>query len=201
METTKLIASLLVFLLVVTVTTDRAEALEPVAKVIMMDSGFGGATGLLLATGVTLMQKEPTTTRNFRLGVGLGLIGGAVLGLVESAQMQRNGDSLHYGPDMRVAKYDAQTVLINTGYGAACGALLAGGVSLIEKDPDTTRNFKVGVGAGLIGGTIFGLWQINQTQPSYGSLMNVEEGNVTIGLPDVLLAEDDVQIRAISWQF
>lgn len=52
-------------------------------KIITTDIFFGGVSGLLLASGVSLLQDEPDWGQNLRYGAGAGLIAGFVFGLYD----------------------------------------------------------------------------------------------------------------------
>jgi hypothetical protein len=55
----------------------------------------------------------------------------------------------------RVSRPPLETVAVNAGYGALAGALVGGGVALIERD-HVGRDLAVGTGVGVIVGAIVG---------------------------------------------
>jgi O-antigen ligase len=68
-------------------------------------------------------------------------------------------------------------------YGVAIGGLLGGAVYLLDQE-DFSKKLGIGVGVGAIGGFVFGVVEA-------GSLAQVEDGEVKVALPAVLIEKRD----------
>ena len=86
-----------------------------------------------------------------------------------------------------------KTVATDIVYGGAAGALVATGVSLLEDDPDWTKNLRRGTGIGLILGLGFGIYDgfvLRASHYNRYALLNVESNLIAWSLPRLVMAPD-----------
>lgn len=67
------------------------EPRNPIGTV-ALDAAYGGLAGLLVGTGVALVDEWDDWERKLSIGAGLGLIAGAAVGVVHAVVEQRNYD-------------------------------------------------------------------------------------------------------------
>jgi hypothetical protein len=80
--------------------TGRPNAFATIA----LDAGYGGLAGLLVGGGVALAAQDSRWGRDLAVGAGLGLIAGAVVGIVQvTTAPQRYARSAAPPRDTRVA--------------------------------------------------------------------------------------------------
>ena len=73
--------SMLIVFLALTLTPKKVKAEENQMKAVFMDTFYGMATGVLLASAVSLTQHEPNWGANVSAGAAIGGIAGALFGI------------------------------------------------------------------------------------------------------------------------
>lgn len=77
-------------LIILSITTFSAESAG--MKTVAIDVLYGGASGAMIGTGVSLIQNEPDWGINLRRGTGIGMIIGLFYGVFEVSYLSSGKD-------------------------------------------------------------------------------------------------------------
>ena len=90
-------------------------------------------------------------------------------------------------------------------YGGAAGALVATGVSLLQDDPDWTKNLRRGTGIGIILGLGFGIYDgfvLRPSQSNRRALLTIESRQFNWSMPQIAITSSPfINARVRSFDF
>ena len=124
------------------------------AKLFFGDLLNGAVNGAALG-GATMALQNSSDVAPLRVGVGLGILYGAGIGLYDNSIVPK-GQEFYISGTFNDGRNSSILVLLDTFYGAAGGATIGGAISLIANDP-IVDGIKTGAGAGAWLGFGFGL--------------------------------------------
>lgn len=124
------------------------------AKLFFGDLLNGALNGAALG-GATMALQNSSDVAPLRVGVGLGILYGAGVGLYDNSIVPK-GQQFYISGTFNDGRNSTIIVLLDTFYGAVGGATIGGAISLIANDP-IVEGLKRGSGAGAWLGFGFGL--------------------------------------------
>lgn len=148
--TTKRFLLTLILLLGISFQQSQAQS----AKLFFGDLLNGAANGAALG-GATMALQNSSDIAPIRVGVGLGILYGAGVGLYDNSIVPK-GQQFYISGTFNDGRNSTIIVLLDTFYGALGGATIGGAISLIANDP-IVDGLKRGSGAGAWLGFGFGL--------------------------------------------
>jgi hypothetical protein len=201
MNKTLVIFGLVLLLLIGNVSPAQAQ----VAKFVMTDTFYGGATGCLLWGGTALI-KESTSNSSLGVSIGVGILLGLGMGIYDATIFSRGGNPYRHGVLQDKATM-MQIVAMDGVYGGGTGALVGIAISLISGGKDFGHSLSQGAGYGIYAGVIFGVFDaIVLAKGGMASLQSSDEGlfaiqNVNRPQVGIYLPRPEIKIDRHDFQF
>lgn len=207
-------SSLIVLSIVLGLGIQQSQAQS--VKLFFGDLLNGAANGAALG-GATMALQNSGDIAPVRVGVGLGVLYGAGIGLYDNSIVPK-GQQFYISGTFNDGRNSTIIVLLDTFYGAAGGAAIGGAISLVANDP-ILDGIQYGSGAGAWLGFGFGLIDAfvlaegpNELQAfSNSKKLNHAEGlvqlshpseNVNIGLiHPTLFSQKEIKTNAIKTNY
>lgn len=157
----------------------------------------GAANGAALG-GATMALQNSGDIAPVRVGVGLGVLYGAGIGLYDNSIVPK-GQQFYISGTFNDGRNSTIIVLLDTFYGAVGGATIGGAISLIANDPILT-GVQYGSGAGAWLGFGFGLidaFVLAEGPNELQTLSNSKKLNHAEGLVQLSNPSDKVNIGLV----